>query len=259
MPKFFGETWSLSIEEWTYLLLPISIFFMAALFKKFEKRDILKYTIVAYIAIAIGIRFLKVYQQNYHDIDEEIRKVTIYRLDAILYGVLVAYFMRYYNTTLYTYRKKLMYAGIAGVLITLSLSFVILHLPALYHNGSAVKIGLDTLFYTLIPLFFSLIIPASYFFKDTRVLRFQRSVTHISLISYSLYLIHNTLIFIPFFKPLISSNSSLLLISAYVGFIIICILISTVNYYYFERPTTRLRDIYIRHRDERILSIKTKG
>ena len=207
MPLFFGETWSLSIEEWTYLLLPVALLIMSKLFAGLDRKKVLRYTLIIYIIAGIGLRFWKVYQQNYQDMDEGIRKITLYRLDSIIYGVIVAYFVFYREALISKFKRGLLYIGVIGVAATLLLTIACLHRPWIYHFHSPLKILVDTLFFTFIPAFFSLTLPASYFYRTVRTSLVTRAITHISLISYSLYLIHNTLIFIPFFQPLANSQS----------------------------------------------------
>lgn len=256
IPSFFGETWSLAVEEWTYLLLPIAVLIAFKLFQRGDKSAILKYTFILYAIISFVIRFFKVTLQDYTNLDEQIRKVTLFRLDAIIYGVIMAYLVYYYKPIMLKYKLTLFFIGIVGVSATLIWMFLALHFPGMYLANRWFKILTDSFFYALIPFFFSLFIPISFFFTNSVSNIFTKAVTHISLISYSLYLIHNSLVFVPFFLPLANSSHSFASLTIYFLFyLFIVTVLSTLNYYYFEKPTTRWRELFIKKSDKSSLKV----
>ncbi|MDX1471442.1 MAG: acyltransferase family protein, partial [Flavobacteriaceae bacterium] len=92
MPDFFTESWSLSIEEFSYLLGPFLIFLLLFFNVKNKKAVFLG---VSIIVIAVGIlnRYsfhLNQELSNYLDWSHNLRKVVIYRIDSIYYGFIGA-------------------------------------------------------------------------------------------------------------------------------------------------------------------------
>lgn len=87
-PDFFGEAWSLAVEEVFYFAVPILV--AAALF--FRLRGANAVLVVAGLVFALSFlaRLLSVYYAD-PTWDEGVRKVTLFRLDAIMVGVIVAY------------------------------------------------------------------------------------------------------------------------------------------------------------------------
>ena len=96
---FFGESWSLAVEEWFYLLMPV---FTLALMKIFNGG--VKKTVLAYIIITITGSFLirhfkyQIYQpQNIKDWADYFKDSINTRFDSLSFGVLGAYLGYYYK------------------------------------------------------------------------------------------------------------------------------------------------------------------
>jgi len=78
-------SWSLAIEEWFYLLFPLALFVFA---KVLKKRAALLSVIAIFIVAPIILRFFLPATVNW---DSGVRRVTLPRLDAITYGVILAF------------------------------------------------------------------------------------------------------------------------------------------------------------------------
>jgi peptidoglycan/LPS O-acetylase OafA/YrhL len=85
----FGIAWSLCVEEWLYLLLPLAMVMFTATTRIPKKAAL--FSALALILIPTVLRCTTAGK----DWDLGVRHVVIYRLDAIAYGVLLAYFARY--------------------------------------------------------------------------------------------------------------------------------------------------------------------
>jgi peptidoglycan/LPS O-acetylase OafA/YrhL len=89
---WFGPSWSLTIEEWSYLALPLIAFGVC----RSARRPVL---VAALILIAAGI-VARLAIGLTHDVwtikdwDSLIRKIVVVRIDAVAYGVLAAVFVR---------------------------------------------------------------------------------------------------------------------------------------------------------------------
>jgi peptidoglycan/LPS O-acetylase OafA/YrhL len=232
---FFPEAWSLSIEEWFYLLIPAAVFFIIAIKLFDKKRAVIIVALIVLIAVTLFrlYRYIHLPIQNYNDWDLILRKQVFTRLDSLMYGVIGAYIAQYYKASWIKYKMELLIAGIFILMVA-----QLFYLKLRYHPGFYLCVfsfsinSLATLF--LLPFLSEL--------KQGKGLLF-RLITYMSLISYSAYLINLSLI-----KVWILDNidlTSLLIYGAvikYVLFWILTILLSILIYKYYEVPLTNLRD-----------------
>lgn len=236
-PNFFGEAWSLAIEEWFYLLVPALIFILTGGFRIKPKNSIL-ITSCLVIVLVTSFRYYRYVHSpaiDYHNWDISFRKQVVTNLDSLMYGVLGA-FLAFYYLPLWTKHKKLLL--IAGLIILVMQQFitVCVHGFGLYKCVFTFSVtSLGTL----------LLIPFLNELKTGRGIAFT-AFTYISLISYSLYLVHHHLLYDYFLNYLSHYFSgTTLVIVQYSCYWIFSILLSTLLYKYFEKPTTRLRDKFL--------------
>lgn len=86
----FSVSWSLAVEEWFYLLLPL--FTLLSLRAGASRRNSI---LIASAIIFILATTLKLILFEHKTWDEGIRKVVFFRLDALMFGVLLAWIKRY--------------------------------------------------------------------------------------------------------------------------------------------------------------------
>ncbi|MBP6754834.1 MAG: acyltransferase [Bacteroidia bacterium] len=241
-PNFFPEAWSLSVEEWFYLLLPFVFLLISKIFilDTIIKR---KRYFVLILLFFITIPFLiRLYNFEYNstlnaDIDNNFRKVLIFRLDAIVYGVLGAYISFYYSTFWFKIRY-----------LCLLISFMILFYLFItdkmiwYFWYLPIDFSLESLIALLLLPFFSS-------FSQSRFVFFDKIVIFISLISYSMYLLNLSIVLViimPRFQRLLTvacnPQSIIFYITSYLFYWFFVIFFSYILYKFFEKPTTKLRD-----------------
>ncbi|POY38519.1 hypothetical protein C3K47_03750 [Solitalea longa] len=233
---FFYDSWSLSVEEFAYLCAPLSLVILSALLKYFSKKLIFLIATGLLIFLVISVRaiYFVFFHTSEVDWNDSIRQVMIFRLDSIFIGFVGAYF-NYFKANLW---KRLRYWAFAIGIGCLSFSFLFY-----LHNQHA-----DTFFfYVIYPLIYSLgalLILPLLCFVDIKNAILLKVVTFISTISYSMYLIHNSLISNSI-KAFVGNNE----LGAFTG--LFCYLIywtltiglSYLLYKYFEKPATDLRDM----------------
>lgn len=85
--SFFPEAWSLSVEEWFYLLVPVILYCSKKYFNS------LFYGVISVIFFTSLARFIFVYSVGAENIawDEAIRKNIFLRLDALAIGLMFAF------------------------------------------------------------------------------------------------------------------------------------------------------------------------
>jgi peptidoglycan/LPS O-acetylase OafA/YrhL len=84
--NFFGESWSLCVEEWFYFTFSISLCLFTFLSRNWKltfRRKLIAFTAV-YILIFTVVRIA------YCDFNRSEFKIVVFRLDSIAYGVLIA-------------------------------------------------------------------------------------------------------------------------------------------------------------------------
>ena len=210
--NYFMVAWSLSIEEFFYLIFPIYLI----LFSNIKARNLAIYFIILLSIIKI---------LNHENLSNDfLRTGTLIRLDSIAIGFLLSI---YYN-------KLINFPKIVGF-VGLLLIAVIIYCKSLFFNGS----GINTVYFiflsqclgALLVLFFCSI---EFLFKRDLIKKFSNLV---ATQTYSVYLFH--LIIMHFFIMI----DNRIINNLYV-YIIVLFLISTIIFKFFEKPILLLRPKY---------------
>lgn len=231
--SFFGESWSLSVEEWFYITIPLLLFvavnFLSIKFKKS--------VIILSILILLFSTFLRYYMYLGHfpKIQDYTRVVTM-RMDNLMYGVIGAYISIYYKDFWKKYKFQFL---ILGILLLITWRILYYQFP-----------NIEGFFYSNIffPLFCTgilFLLPALSQYNLKKYNKLAIAVTYISLISYSLYLIHYSLV-----KKLLIDNllfsledhTVITMILKNTFYWTVSIIGSLLMYKYFEIPVMKLRD-----------------
>lgn len=235
---FFTESWSISIEEWFYILIPLLLYFLVRGLKLSVLPSIF-YLSIFVIIIITGFRLYRFYEIPILDINEWdciLRRQVSTRLDSIMFGVLAAALqIRFEN--FWSNRKLVLF--IFGFLV------LILHQitqPFLTNNFGIYECVFS---FSLNSIGVVLILPLLSEIKTGSGI-FFRFFTYISLISYSLYLINLTLVNFCIIQkipwPSLFENDLWIAILQPTGYWMISIFLSILLYKYFELPIMNLRD-----------------
>ena len=223
---FFWESWSLSIEEWFYVLTPIMIFSLCKWLP--NKISFLSVTLIM-IILPLAYR-LSIYDPNLDGFwwDVTFRKTVLSRLDSIGYGLLIAWLYFYYAD----FWKKI---RIPAFLVGIGLIIFILN-----DRSSHTTLYKQTYYFSLVSFAIMLLIPMAEAYKKAKGM-LAIAVQHISKISYSMYLINLALVAEVIrdnFPPMGGIDG----IVKYIIYWIIVISASSLLYKYFEKPMMDLRD-----------------
>ncbi len=227
---FFWESWSLSIEEWFYLLFPFTVILFYFLFRTVRKKNIFLLAILTFMVVPITLRVFLASKMKVDSfwLGVNIWKVVMFRLDSIAFGILAAVIKFYHPKSFYRFKTLLF---IAGIVFIYSVQFVEINPDSFFYKTfivSFISIGCAL----LLPMFDSIKkgpIPA------------VKIVTHISLISYSMYLINLSLVASVlghYFPP----QTVAMAYVTYGIYWVLVILLSTLLYKYYEKPMMDLRD-----------------
>jgi peptidoglycan/LPS O-acetylase OafA/YrhL len=204
-PSFFAESWSLSIEEWFYLTIPVILFGSLALLKTRLKPTIMVVSLLV-IAVITWYRYHIYHKFDFHSanpenlpafkdyIDHRITYSVIPRLDAIMFGVIGAFVAFYFPKI---WKSKW---NIALIIIGCWLLYYTKrNMGPKYGEYSAVWFPLIKSLVVLMMLPFL----AGWKNGFGKVTRF---VTFFSLISYSMYLINLNVVTNMLIKNIIHGN-----------------------------------------------------
>lgn len=233
---FFTESWSLSIEEWTYILAPIFLLFVWKLHFKNKKVSFIV-SVLILILIFHLIRYFNYLELPITDINlwnTNIKSVVWYRIDSILFGFVVAWLV-------YFFRNKLKKIRIYLLIIAFHLflfQFVIMN--SIGYDIATSPLYYNVYYFSLTSLTIILAMPFFVFWENSKY--FNKPVLFISNTSYSIYLLHYSIISV-LLKFVISSNNLVLhplLILLF--YLIITLFLSYILYRFYEKPLMNLRD-----------------
>jgi peptidoglycan/LPS O-acetylase OafA/YrhL len=220
---FYSVAWSLCIEEFFYLLFPLILFVNYKLIGNKNSSFLLSIFI-----IVLGCTLFK---YNIPSIDRgSLREITFARLDAIAFGVFIAYIN--VNSV---FVKKYIFTAIAALFIFSPLIYVF------FSNDSLIDSIHLPQFLTLVPLGFAFLLPSLEMIREPKSIFIKTTVLKLSQWSFSLYLSHSIFLWFVYdvFESL-RSNTLFNLISKVIV-LILSLFFSALIYKYFEIPMMNKR------------------
>ncbi|VVE18356.1 acyltransferase [Pandoraea iniqua] len=230
-PSFFPEAWSLAVEEVFYFALPIAVVLAWTLLRK--PMLSLLVALFALLAFSMALRYHGALHATHWD--DEVRKIALYRLDSLMWGVLLAYLHRV------TLRDK------PGALRILSLA-LLGFLPVAIYAMWLDTVWLDTHFFAKFWLFTVTSLGVCGMITLGLSIQLPRLVvvftSRIAKLSYSAYLV-NLSVFYVLYHYFGLGGTMTEKIMRIVGFFVIVFSMSTLTYFGVERPFLRLRDKWV--------------
>lgn len=239
MDLFFTESWSLPIEEFAYIICPF-LFYLALLFKlKVSKEKVFLFITLLIIGFFTGTKLI--YNQltplsdmTYWNIN--LKAVVLYRIDAIYYGVLAAYISMIKPQSWKSKKELMLLIGFFG--------FILFHYIIGYKN--LVIQDYPFLWNVVYLPFCSLCIACSLPFLSqwkSAPKFILNPITILSLISYSMYLLHYSIILqlMRYFRPIESLNTDGKMVFVIV-YLLLTVFLSVILYRIYEKPMMDLRD-----------------
>lgn len=238
-PDFFPEAWSLSVEEWFYLISPVCIFSLIY-FLKLNSKVAVRFVAITILLAVLIFRYVKFNQieiDSLYEWDKFFRKQVFTRLDSLMYGVLCAYIQYYAKEVWLKYKKPLLIAGLLIFAITQTLYvYDLIPIGGLYNCVFS---------FSVTSIATAMLLPYLSDLKSGKGF-VHRGLTFISLVSYSMYLLHLSVIQFCIVNKVpwteIFGDNHFMIVLRYATYWGMTIIGSAVVYKYFEIPTTKLRD-----------------
>ncbi|HET6991602.1 MAG TPA: acyltransferase [Bacteroidia bacterium] len=235
---FYPETWTLVIDEWFYLGVPLGLFLFIR-FVSTRPRSIFLFVLGIIVVINV-LRYLWVLHSN--TAWEGLTGNVPLRQDTLLFGVLLAFLKNKYNSV---FRKMDSLPFFLGGLVLLSIYIFAIYkirFPIDHINNyiwtRTISFGLLSMFVMFTLPYFENSFPMA---KAVWLKPWNSFIIWGSKLSYALYLVHNE-VNILLFKTLYIEGTNPLWTKSLL--ILITILVSFGLYKFLEKPMLILRDKY---------------
>ena len=244
-PHFFGESWSLALDEWFYVLMPLLLGLCGWLSLRSNQW---RFLLVAALLILFPtvMRMLHPMQGDFFQWDAEIRRLTLYHLDATGWGVLAAVCNKWYRNWWRSHLIAKALLGAATMLLGVWLVTTLVNpLPVRMVQAQLASV----LSISLMGLGTFLCMPwLTQGFARSRLL--ERVTGRISLYSYSIYLCHFPLLFVFLhWWPLPASSGSAWVAAQVTTWLLAVLACSALIYHGFEGPVADLRERFTKRVD----------
>jgi peptidoglycan/LPS O-acetylase OafA/YrhL len=230
---FFAESWSLAVEEWFYLLAPILVFLFAAILSKHRKYGVLVAMLVIIMTCTVA-RFWTA-QLTSASIDSALRKIVLLRLDALAFGVLLAWLERY-RPLMLAKLARAWWLGVVLMAIAISYLATLSESLAFFAPANAQHRLFAPLLFTLLPIACALLLAGA----QATPMHSRTWITNQSKWSYSMYLLHFPLLLLMLHFSGGLKNPALVALAFFVWYTATIIGAAAI-YHWFEKPVMDLR------------------
>jgi peptidoglycan/LPS O-acetylase OafA/YrhL len=239
MLPFFPESWSLSVLQYGYLLMPFSLLFISLLIRPKSKSKRFIWVVLVLVFFFLGSKAYYNFTTENVTIDEwnvSLKGVVVYRIDAILIGVIASWLSLNYAVLWKQQKNKIaFFGGLLIVFMFVGVGYFRILIDTHPFFWNVLYLPLTSIAFALfLPFLAQLQSPANWLSK---------AVTFLSLISYSIYLLHYGVV-LQLMKYVIDTSyfsviQLHLFTFCYLGIIFFG---SYLLYNYFEKPIMDLRD-----------------
>ncbi len=238
MPAFWPESWTMSIKEVTYFVLPFLLLFFSSLSVKISRKYIYLITIICFLLLfdlSKIINYMNGGPQTIAEWNVSLRSVYIFRADSVLLGMLCFWvsfhFQKFWN-------KAVIPAIFGGIIL---LGTAMYFVGVLKWTPKDSPLFWDVLLLPMISTAMALLLPWLSTWKFGPEIM-DKPVKSLSAVSYSVYLIHYS--FVLYLMKYIFDTTAMnnwQLHTFTLSYIVVTFALSYLLYLYFEKPLMKLR------------------
>ncbi|HMI07297.1 MAG TPA: acyltransferase [Flavobacterium sp.] len=239
MLPFFPESWSMSIKEIPYFILPFVFLALAKFGKSANRNRLFLFTILTFIAFIVIAKFEYHLHINYHTLPQwnvSLRSVALYRMDSVLIGILASWIQYNY---LEFWIKSAKVAAVFGLMILAMLAILVGFVKLTIQDY---PFFWNILFLPSISIAAALLLPAFSEWKSGPD-KFRNPIQFLGAISYSVYLLHYS--FILYLMKYFIDTDTFNLWQLHVftlAYLLITFVLSYCLYTFFEKPLMKIRE-----------------
>lgn len=234
---FFHESWSLSVEEWAYLFVPVALF-CAFKIRFLSKKNTFLATVFLLIIGFHWVRYLGYLENPVSDLEvwnTHVKSIVIYRIDSILFGFVIAWVVYYFSFFLKKHKIGLLFLAFTFFVFQFvlfnQLGFSINQTPVYYH----------VFYFSFTSLMLSLALPFFVFWENSKYC--NGFVYFLSTTSYSVYLIHYSIVAFLMKYLITTYDWQLPHFVVLVGYVFCTFGLASLLYNFYEKPMTNLREL----------------
>lgn len=235
MTPFFPESWSLSVEEYTYLVVPLSLLVFSFFSKQKRFISVILFLMLLFLITKIA------YNSTTHNTtltqwNVSLKSVVIYRIDSILIGITMAWLSL--NYTVFWQKQKINLAFLAAFLML----FMLLGIPFFKMTIADNPFFWNVCYLPLNSLIFALFLPL---FSQWKIAPnwILKPITFVSIVSYSVYLLHYSIVLQLMKYAIDTTTLSIIQLHVFtLVYVAITVILSWILFRYFEKPMMNLRD-----------------
>ncbi|HEX9170068.1 MAG TPA: acyltransferase family protein, partial [Roseiarcus sp.] len=228
---FYPVAWSLAVEEWFYVLFAPALFAVAMVLGRRDRRLEAAFAILVIVVVA-ALRF----GLQPHDWDLNVRRVTLFRIDSIVWGFLLYLALESFPAPALDEAKARKRLGALLALLAVSIPVELaVTILAVGGDPSAQQA------FPYVSAAFGMVCVGVFRQSENAFRgRFIRGASfYLGRISYSVYLFH--LMIVMALKPMIAAAPLVVQLAIYVALILA---LSTIFFAGFERPILAARPYY---------------
>ncbi|PWA04185.1 acyltransferase family protein [Flavobacterium psychrotolerans] len=238
MRPFFSESWSLSVEEFAYLFTPFALLIPTLLVKSKNKSKWFISVVLFLILIFLFNKIIYYFTTSNTTIEQwnvSLKAVVIYRIDSILIGIAASWISLNFGKFWMKQKATLFFLG-CGLLIVM---FVGVGFFGIFINTH--PFFWDVLYLPITSVTFALFLPVFSQWKSAPSW-LSKPIIFVSLISYSVYLLHYSIVLQLMKFCFDTASFSVLQLHFFTFFYLVTtFLLSFCLYKFFEKPIMDLR------------------
>ncbi len=239
MDIFFTESWSLPIEEFAYVLGPL-LFYLVLLPKwKVSKEKLFLWVTLAILLFFFVTKWIYNSETGPRSLEYwniHLKAVVLYRIDAIYYGVLAAYLSLTFPEG---WKRFTSLAFLGGIVLFVGMHMLI---GAYDMSPETHPFFINVLYLPLCSISIALSLPVFSRLKRAPKL-WLKPITFISIVSYSMYLLHYSIILflLNHYVETGELSSAMQWVFA-IGYVLFTIFCAYLLYRFYEKPMMDIRD-----------------